>query len=183
MNVRVIACENWRKQLLKDWHNYKVQRNKPSQPSYTSKGENSAWKYVFSFLNAGLLLKERICSQQEQILSFECRPFQRGSKYMYLQAGVISLWDISSIHLELPFMLGMAPIPPIKILTLHPSRNISLGIFVISRASKGSGSSNLVIVIFVSRDSSTCIIEIAEILLMSLIPPKIYKYMHSGLKI
>ena len=71
-------------------------------------------------------------------------------------------------------MTRLIPIP-----TLQPSRNISPGIFDMSRASKGSGSSSLVLVkqvMFTMRDSSTAVMEIAEMLLRSFIPPEINQY-------
>ena len=57
--------------------NWVLQKKETKVNGYAAKGDHSDLKVFISLFKVGLLLKERICSQGEQILSFKSSPILR----------------------------------------------------------------------------------------------------------
>ena len=56
-----------------------------SQNGFFTHTQEKFWKLCLESLSkSGLLFRERICSQREQILSFKSNPYDKGAKYFVL---------------------------------------------------------------------------------------------------
>ena len=66
-----------------------------------------ALQHVEALLKRGLLYKERICSQREQILSLQSRPpFQKGGKNNFERVA-----SLESVSIPLKFHMKRTPMP------------------------------------------------------------------------